>query len=65
MKEIILTQEEAKQKKLQKGYVLEPVIPKDTEQHQPVSAKRERKKSYHFGTYHIFLGRVWQTFTMA
>lgn len=50
MKEIFLTQEEAKQKKLQKGYVLEPVIPKGTDLQNPVSAKRERKKSYHFGT---------------
>jgi hypothetical protein len=56
MKEIILTQEEAKQKKLQKGYVLEPVILKETESQQLVSAKRERKKSYHFGTFQYFSG---------
>jgi hypothetical protein len=49
-KEVFLTQEEAKQKKLQKGYVLEPIVPKDSSGAQPVSAKRERKKSYHFGT---------------
>jgi hypothetical protein len=49
-KEVFLTQEEAKKKKLQKGYVLEPIITKDSGEAQPVSAKRERKKSYHFGT---------------
>jgi hypothetical protein len=49
-KEVFLTQEEAKKKKLQKGYVLEPIVPKDSSEAQPVSAKRERKKSYHFGT---------------
>mmetsp|Transcript_49014 Transcript_49014/g.129374 ORF Transcript_49014/g.129374 Transcript_49014/m.129374 type:complete len:562 (+) Transcript_49014:268-1953(+) len=48
-KEIILTQEQAKTKKLQKGYVLEPVIPPAVDASQPLSAKRERKKSYHFG----------------
>jgi hypothetical protein len=49
-REVFLTQEEAKKKKLQKGYVLEPIVPKNSSEAQPVSAKRERKKSYHFGT---------------
>ena len=40
--------DQAKQKKLQKGYVLEPVIPTYTDD-SSLPDKRERKKSSHFG----------------
>ncbi len=40
--------DQAKQKKLQKGYVLEPVIPTYTDD-ASLPDKRERKKSSHFG----------------
>ena len=40
--------DQTKQKKLQKGYVLEPVIPTYTDD-ASLPDKRERKKSSHFG----------------
>lgn len=47
-KEVVLTLEQAKQARLQKGYVLEPVLPTFTDD-ASLPDKRERKKSSHFG----------------
>ena len=44
----MLTAEQARQKKLQKGYVLEPVLPTYVDD-SSLPDKRERKKSSHFG----------------
>mmetsp|Transcript_13663 Transcript_13663/g.47400 ORF Transcript_13663/g.47400 Transcript_13663/m.47400 type:complete len:515 (-) Transcript_13663:7-1551(-) len=47
--EVILTVEEAKRTKLQKGYNLEPVLQNPSKPPELLPAKRERKKSNHFG----------------
>lgn len=43
-----MTAEQARQKKLQKGYVLEPVLQTFSDD-SSLPDKRERKKSSHFG----------------
>jgi hypothetical protein len=47
--------DQGKQKKLQKGYVLEPVIPTYTDD-SSLPDKRERKKSSHFGELAVSAG---------
>ena len=48
-KEMVLTLEQAKHVKVQKGYALEPVLPGADRQEETIEGKRERKKSSHFG----------------
>ncbi len=47
-RELIMTAEQAKQVKVQKGYVLEPVLNAGMDE-ENLPEKRERKKSNHFG----------------
>ncbi len=47
-RKVLLMMDQTKLKKLQKGYVLEPVIPTFTDD-ASLPDKRERKKSSHFG----------------
>lgn len=68
---VILTAEQAKQQKLQKGYSLEPLLVDPAAEAPPalISGKRERKKSNHFGNidmvYIILICVVWVLFCCA
>lgn len=50
--EVIMTPEQAKMQKLQKGYTLQPVLP-GVPPPVIVEGKRQRKSSNHFGTWSI------------
>lgn len=48
-KDVVMTQEQAKQAKLAKGFALEPVLPGSLESTGPLPEKRDRKKADIFG----------------